>query len=201
MQLSYFQIFGILLALTTIWLDTRENILARPLSLIGTVMSLFVYYPTKLYAKCFLNVIYIFLSIYGWYQWLYGGKDKTPLQVSKITPYTFLCLLLGSSAIAMVMGNILHVFFSANFPYWDSLHTMLALLAQWMLTRKKLESWVVWILADVLYTVVCYYKGLYLFSALHVFYIFLAVYGYCSWHTSYLSQAAMPGASEQKTNA
>jgi nicotinamide mononucleotide transporter len=188
--LTYYQIFGIILAITTIALDTREKVLARPLSLIGTVMALFVYYPTGLYAKCLQNMVNICLHSYGWYQWLYGGKHKNPLQVSKTPPLTLMRMLLASVFATVVLGSFLHRLSHADLPYWDSLHTVICITAQWMLIRKKLECWILWLVADVLYTVVLYYKGLYLFSGLHVFYAFLAINGYRTWYRAYLRQAA-----------
>jgi len=72
-------------------------------------------------------------------------------------------------------------------------HTLLCLTAQWMTARKKLESWILWAIADILYTLVCYYKELYWLSGLHAFYIFLAVHGYRVWRQAYLRQtAALP---------
>jgi nicotinamide mononucleotide transporter len=188
--LVYYQIFGIMLAITTIALDTREKVLARPLSLIGTVMALFVYYPAGLYAKCLQNMVNICLHSYGWYQWLCGGKHKNPLQVSKTPNLTLMHMLLAGVFATIALGSFLHHLFHADLPYWDSLHTVICLTAQWMLIRKKLECWILWLIADVLYTVVLYHKGLYLFSGLHIFYAFLAINGYRTWHRSYLRQTA-----------
>lgn len=191
MQVSFilhYQMLGVIIAVITIALDTQEKILARPLSIIGTLMALFVYYPAGLYAKCLHNVVNLFLNAYGWYQWLYGGKHKTLLQVSKTNVRTLLRMLLTGILGAVALGTLLHQYAHADLPYWDSLHTVMCLTAQWMLVRKKLESWIVWILADVLYVVVLYHKGLYLFSGLHVFYTFLAIYGYQTWRQSYQRQ-------------
>jgi nicotinamide mononucleotide transporter len=188
MQFSFticYQAFGIILAMIVIMLDTQEKVLARPLSIIGTVMSFFLYYPAGLYAKCLHNVANLFLNAYGWYQWLYGGKHKTFLQVSKTNARTLLHMLLVGVLGTATLGTLLHQYSHADLPYWDSLHTVVCLIAQWMLAKKKLENWVLWVLADILYAVVLYYKGLYLFSGLHVFYTFLALYGYQTWYHAY----------------
>ena len=187
-----------MLAVTTIVLDAREKILARPLSLIGTVMSFFVYYPAGLYAKCLLNCLYLVLNVYSWYHWLYGGKHRTLLQVSKTSLITLMRMLLLGILGTFVLGCSLQRLANADLAYWDSLHTVMCLAAQWMLARKKLESWILWIIADVMYSVVCYYKGLYLFSGLHTFFIVLAVNGYRTWCRSYLQQSvATTGTTEQ----
>ena len=177
-----------LLAVITISLDTREKILARPLSIISTILSLFVYYPAGLYAKCLKSMVNICVHSYGWYQWLHRGERQAPLQVSTTRSLTLVCVLLLGGLSTIVLGGLLHRYSSADLPYWDSLHTVLALTAQWMLVRKKLESWILWVAADVLYSVVLYYKGLYVFSGLYVVYIFLASHGYRTWRRSYLRQ-------------
>jgi nicotinamide mononucleotide transporter len=188
MQFSFticYQAFGVTLAMIIIILDTQEKVLARPLSIIGTVMSFFLYYPAGLYAKCLHNVANLFLNAYGWYQWLYGGKHKTFLQVSKTNSRTLLQMLLVGALGTATLGTLLHQYSHADLPYWDSLHTVICLIAQWMLAKKKLENWVLWVLADILYALVLYYKGLYLFSGLHIFYTFLALYGYQTWYHAY----------------
>ena len=198
MQFDFLQIFGVTLGITVIFLDARENLIARPLSLLGGVMALFVYYPSGLYAKCLLNCLYIVLNIYGivlnlygWKQWLYGGKDKAALQVTTTRPIILSYMLLLNVLGTFMLGSALFYFSNADqdFVYWDSWHTLICLMAQWMLVRKKLESWALWVVADILYTVVCYGKGLYLFSGLHFVYIFLAAHGYYKWRKSWRKQA------------
>lgn len=191
MQVSFLEVFGVILAITNIVLDTRQNVWARPLSLLGTTITLYFYYSVGLYAKCLLNCIYIVLHVYGWYQWLYGGKNKTPLQIST-TPYSQLVAwvvvgLLGAGVLGAVLGR----YSNADVPYWDSLHTVLALIAYWLLINKKIETWVVWLFADILYAVVLYYKGIYLFSGLYAFYIILVIHGYHTWRRSYQQTKAL----------
>ncbi len=192
MQIDFLQLFGVTLGITTIFLDARENLLARPLSLIGGIMGIFVYYPAGLYAKCLLSFTYIILNIYGWHQWLYGGKGKSPLQVSSMPPLTLAYMLLLNVLATWGLGSVLSCFPGADqdWVYWDSWHTLICLMAQWMLVKKKLETWALWVIADILYTVVCYGKGLYLFSGLHVVYIFLAGHGYYKWRQSWRKQKA-----------
>ncbi|MHA7877461.1 MAG: nicotinamide riboside transporter PnuC [Bacteroidota bacterium] len=189
---TYYQILGAVFAIVIIVLDTREKALARPLSIISTIISFFVYYPERLYAKCLQSVFNAVFHSYGWYQWLYGGKHKTPLQISKTQPATLVRILLIDALGTVVLGSFLSRYSSAHLPYWDSLHTIIALTAHWLLVRKKLESWLLWVVADAIYAVVLYYKGLYVFCGLYVLFIFLASNGYRTWRQSYLKQAATP---------
>lgn len=191
MQLSlitYYQIAGVALAVATMTLDTRENVLARPFSLLGTAVSLLVYYPAGLYAKCLQSTVNMYLDVYGWYQWLHRRRQNKPLQISKVKPLALVRMMVVSILATIVLGSLLHHYSSADLPYWDSLHTVLALVAHWLLVRKKLECWLVWIVADVLYAIVVYYKGLYFFSGLYVFYTLMAINGYRTWRRSYLDK-------------
>lgn len=184
--LIYFQLFGVTLAVLTIWLDTRENVLARPLTLLGTTMSFYVYYTGELYAKCLHNIANFLLNIYGWHQWLYGGKHQQPLKIGKTSARTLWRMLLITIVGTLVVGKLLQRYTNAAFVYLDSSHTVICLIAQWMLARKKLESWLVWLVADILYVPICYYRGLYLFSGLHALYTLLAIRGYRTWRQSYI---------------
>ena len=181
----YFELFSALFALASVLLSAREKTLTWPISIVCILLGLFVYYEAKLYAKCLLNVTYLGVIAYGWYQWLYGGKNKTPLKVSKITLQTKGILVISGLLGTLGLGTAFATYTDADLPYWDSLHTSFSLVAEWMMAKKKLESWIVWFVLDVSYTGLCYYKGLYLFSALHLLYIFLAVYGYKCWKKAY----------------
>lgn len=183
------QIAFALLAIVNVWLDIRESVWARPLGLFGTILSLFIYYPAKLYAKCLLNIAYIFLNIYGWYQWLYRGAGKTALQVSKTDSSTLVGLVAAGILITLGLGRFLTTYSSAELSYWDSLHTSFCLVAHWLLVNKKLESWLFWLALDVEYAGVCYYRGLYPFVLLRIIYVFMAINGYRSWKRTYCQQA------------
>ena len=125
------------------------------------------------------------MNAYGWYQWVYGGTDETPLQISRVHPRALLYALLACLCGTAVLGNLLYRYSQADLPYWDSLHTAMYLIAQWMLVHKQLESWILWMAADIFYIVVLYHKSLYILGGLHVFYTFLAVYGYYAWRRAY----------------
>ena len=193
MSFDLLEIIGVTLSIITLVLDVHEKVLARPLGLLGGLLSFFVYYPAGLYAKCLLNGFFFFMNVYGWYHWLYGGHRKTPLQVSRTKPRLLAGLLLAGTVGTLVLGSLLrHT--QAVLVYWDALHAMLCLAAQWLLVQKKLESWPLWIVADVLYTILLYHQGLYLFGSLRVLYTLLAINGYRTWHQAY-HQAQKPPAS------
>ncbi len=189
------------LGVGVVLLNAQEKVLAWPLAMVVTILGFFIYYEKSLYAKCVLNIIYLMVGLYGWGQWLYGNQHKTSLQVSTTSLKTMGLLLLSGFLLALFLRSMLVRLTHADLVYEDSVHTALCLVAQWLTARKKLESWILWAIADVLFTVVCYYKKLYWFSGLHVFYLFLAIHGYRSWRQSYLRSvvAIVPTNSEDET--
>jgi len=187
MQFSLIQLLYVTLAIAGIILNTRQRTLAWPVALLSTGLSLHVYYSAGLYSKCLLNCIYITLDIYGWYYWLYGGINKTRPKVSKTSFSQLAVLPILWLTGAWGLGSLFAHYTDASMPYWDSLHTTMAITGQWLTDRKKLESWGVWVLTNIVYAVVLYYKGRYLLSGVHLFYNVLAINGYRAWRQSYLA--------------
>lgn len=191
MEFSFIQFFYVVLAITRFMLDTRQNVLARPLGLLGNFFSIYIYYSTSLYAKCLQKGIFIVLNTYGWYQWLYGGENKAPLKISTTSPRQLVIVAIWILSAAWGLGKVLTLYSSASFPYWDSLPTVMVLMGQWMLMRKKLEAWLLFVPADMLYTALLYFNGLYLLSGLHFFYTILAMNGYRTWLQSYKQEKSL----------
>lgn len=172
-------------AITRSILDTRQNVLARPLALLGNCLSIYIYYSEALYAKSLLKATFLILNAYGWYQWLYGGENKTPLKISKTSRTHWVMLVIWVILAAWGLGTALTRYSDASMPYWDSLPAVMALTGYLMLMRKKLEAWLLFVPTDIIYTTLLYYKGLYLLSGLHLFYTMLAMKGYRMWRQSY----------------
>ena len=82
------------------------------------------------------QVVYFALSLYGWYEWLYGGENRTELHVSRTTRTLGVRLVLVGGASAALLGTLLARFTDAALPYLDSATTSTSLVAQWMMRRK-----------------------------------------------------------------
>lgn len=144
----------------------------------------FVFYEAKLYADMGLQVIYAFLSIYGWYEWLYGGAGRTELHVTRTSRRLGAYLTIIAVAGSALLGTVLRYATDAALPFMDSFLSSTSLVAQWMMTKKKVENWLVWIAVDVLYVGMFTFKGLYLTAGLYAVFLALAVKGYVDWRRS-----------------
>ena len=173
---------GILLI--SVILSAVENIWSWPTAIVGVALYIIVFYEAKLYADMGLQVVYFALSLYGWYEWLYGGENRTELHVSGTTKTLGVRLVVIGVVFAAVLGTLLARFTDAALPYVDSATTSTSLVAQWMMTRKILENWAVWMAVDVVYVGMFIYKHLYLTAGLYTVFFVLAVMGYVQWKRS-----------------
>src|SRR5205085_2591086 len=139
-----------------------------------------------------LQVIYIVLGVLGWYWWLRGGTGKTELPVSRTGVRTAIVLasLLAVSTAGLAVG-LARVNDAA--PFWDALTTVLSLVAQYMLSRKLIENWFVWMTADVIYVALYVYKHLNLTAGLYAIFFALCVAGFLHWRASLRVQYGAPG--------
>ena len=184
------ELFGAILGALSVYLSVRQNIWSWPTAIINVTVYAVVFYHAKLYADAGLQVIYAVLSIYGWYEWLHGGEHRTALRVTRTSPRLGALLtgiaLVGSAA----LGTLLSRTTDAALPFMDSFLSSTSLVAQWMMTRKKLENWLVWIGVDVLYVGVFIYRHLYITAALYAVFLALAVRGYVDWRRSMVELAS-----------
>ena len=179
-------VFGVV----SVFLSTRQNIWSWPTAIVNVGLYIFVFFGAKLYADTGLQVVYVVLNAYGWYHWLYGGKNRTGLAVSR-TPARLGVLLVGIGlAATAVIGTLLARTTDASLPYIDSMTTSTSLVAQWMMTRKLLENWLIWVAVDVVYIGMYIYKSLYITAILYFVFLVLSAMGYVQWRKSLRKQTA-----------
>jgi nicotinamide mononucleotide transporter len=173
--------FGII----SVYLSVRQNIWSWATAIVNVLLYFLVFRQAKLYADMGLQLVYFALSVYGWYEWLYGGTDRTVLKVSRATPKMSLVLATVVMVSVAVLGTLFARATDAALPYLDSTTASTSLAAQWMMTRKVLENWAVWIAVDVVYVGMFIYKSLYLTAGLYAVFIVLAAMGWAQWKRSY----------------
>jgi len=178
------EVLAVITGIISVYLSTRENIWSWPTALVNVALYFVVFYETKLYADMGLQVVYFILSLYGWYEWLYGGENRTELHVSRSSQALGARLAMIGIACVAVLGTVLARFTDAALPYIDSATASTSLVAQWMMTRKILENWAVWIVVDVVYIAMFVFKRLYLTAGLYAVFLVLAVMGYIQWKRS-----------------
>jgi nicotinamide mononucleotide transporter len=176
------EVSGAVLGLVYIFLSIRQNILTWPVGLLTSALYIVVFFESKLYADMALQVYYVGVSIYGWYYWLKGNPEKeNDLPVSSI-PRRFLVPLLSVSVMMfLIIALILKNYTDSPVPFWDAFITAFSLTATWMLARKYIENWLVWIVVDLISTGLYVAKGLWPTVILFAVYTVMATIGYVQW--------------------
>lgn len=167
--------------LACVWLTVRQNIWCWPTGLIQVLLYIVVFYHVKLYSDAILQVIYVILCLQGWYQWLHGGKDRGTLTVTALNGLGTAGWVIVAAVTTAAWGWMMASFTDAAIPYGDAFVVMASLAAQWLMNRKKLQSWFFWIAADIAAIGVYFRKDLYPTSLLYAVFLGLAIAGYFTW--------------------
>ena len=175
------EVAGFLTGALCVWLVARQNAWNWPIGILNNLAFLVLFATSGLYADSGLQVVYVGLALYGWWAWLRGGVDRTPLPVNRTTPAQWWWLLAAGVAGTLLLVWVLTTYSDSTVPWADSATTVLSLLATWGQTRKKVECWWLWIAADVIYVPLYAYKDLWLTAILYVGFIALCVLGLRNW--------------------
>ena len=167
----------------SVYLSTRQNIWSWPTAIVNVALYAIVFFQGRLYGQMGLQPIYLALSVYGWYQWLHGGAQRGELRVTRATPRLLATLAVLNVAAWIALAAILRQT-DAALPWLDALLTTTSLVAQWMMTRKILENWMLWIAVDIVYVPMFISQHLYATALLYAAFLVLAVMGVVEWRRS-----------------
>jgi nicotinamide mononucleotide transporter len=186
---NWTEILGFITGAACVWLLVKENIWTWPLGIANNIFYIFVFLESGLYADMGLQFVYIAISIYGWWNWLHGGKDRSALTVNRASASE----LAGYAAMAGVATGalywLLHRYTPSTVPLADGLTTALFLTAQYMMSRKVVQNWWFWITGDVLVIGLYLYKHLYLTSVLYAVFLVMCIAGLIEWQRALRSPA------------
>ncbi|MEW6281039.1 MAG: nicotinamide riboside transporter PnuC [Candidatus Eremiobacterota bacterium] len=193
------ELIAFVLITVNVWLTVRQNVLCWPVGAVGVIFYFVVFLRARLYADASLQVVYFVLQFYGWYQWLFGGRklpaedeagpvggetappDSTELKVTHTPPQEAAVLAVLTVVLGAGIGSFMNHFTNAAAPYVDATQTSLSLAAQWMMARKYLESWSLWILVNVISVPLYLSRQLYPTTVLYAILLVMAILGYYEW--------------------
>lgn len=181
--MDYIEIFGAATGLIYLYFEIKQKIWLWPLGIITSSFYIYIFYTSKFYADMSLQVYYLAISIYGWYHWLHGGckSTKTELPVTHITQKKAIMLLTITIALFVGLWAILDKLTDSPVPIGDAFTTALSITATWMLARKIIEHWYLWVIVNAVSLGLYVYKGLYPTSVLFLFNTIMSVVGYYQW--------------------
>ncbi len=180
--MNYLEIIGTAIGVVYLYLEYKASAWLWVASIAMPAVYLAVYYEAGLYADFGISIYYILASVYGLVCWLKGAHTGSrPLPISHTPKSLYLPLTIISAAIFAAIGLILSRFTDSTVPWADAFTTSLSIVALWMLARKYVGQWLVWIVVDVASSALYVYKGLWFTAALYLAYAVIAVFGYRKW--------------------
>lgn len=191
LQTSLLEIISFLLAIAMVLLNIRQSAWAWLFAIASSALYAMVFYDARIYGDMVLQFIFIAVSLWGIYQWLFGGPDHQGVAVSRLSRRGWgmvaIVWLLAYACIAM----LLHAFTDSDVVHIDAFLTAGSLLAQFLLTRKTLENWHLWLVIDSLYVGLYMVKHLYLTAGLYALFGVLAVLGLRAWKQSLAAEVRL----------
>jgi len=177
------ELLGAILGILYIRFSIRQSILTWPTGLLTSLLYVVVFSKSALYAAMGLQVYYVVISVYGWYYWLKGknANNKSLLPVRSTNKKMWVKIGIISILIYSVILFILIKFSDSEVPYMDSLTTSLSIVATWMLAKKYIENWIIWIFVDFVSIGLYIYMSLWPTVALFIVYTIMAFFGYIEW--------------------
>ena len=190
---NYVEVLGVVTSLVYLYFSVRQIIWLWPFGIISSALFILIFFNSKFYADMGLQVYYLGVSIYGWIYWSRGAVDqneKSTLPVCRISRQ--LAMVLSVTGIVIMLGivYVLKNFTDSDVPWGDGFTTAGSIVATWMLARKVLEHWLVWVVVDSVAAGLYFYKGLYPPFLLYVIFTIIAVVGYFQWKRSLSENSA-----------
>ncbi|MEE1942887.1 nicotinamide riboside transporter PnuC [Streptomyces sp. TRM 70361] len=192
---SWTEVLGFGSGALCVWLVARQHIANWPIGIANNLFFILLFTGAGLYADAGLQIVYIALAVYGWWSWVTGGPAAAGgrLPVTRTTARTWWVLLPATAAATAALTLLLDRATDSTVPFWDALTTALSLAATYGQCRKKVESWYLWIAADVVYVPLYAHKGLYLTALLYLGFMALCVVGLLGWRRELAGREAREG--------
>jgi nicotinamide mononucleotide transporter len=201
--MSYVELIGTVLYLWSVWLISKRRVLTWPIGIVSVILYMALFYQIRLYSDTLEQVYYLGASIYGWWMW-----NKSPKNDGQITDVgysnrrtVFLWIVL-TAIVSIVTGffmSRIHILFpvifpdAASFPYLDAITTIMSFSAMWLMAQKKTESWIYWIIVDVIGIGLYFVKDVKFISVLYVILLILAINGLRTWNkTAKTNKVSLP---------
>jgi len=180
-QTSAIELFAVFFGMLSVWSMKKENTLAFPFGILNVLTYVYIFFQSKLYANAGINAFFFLMSVYGWYNWTRKVGEKGTLRISQCSKTE---LVLNSLAIILfffLIRWLLIRYTESQVPSWDAFTTAVYMVAQWLLSRKKIENWILWIAADTIMIVLCAVEHLYFTSFQYLVFTIIAVLGFFEW--------------------
>lgn len=175
-------IFGIL----SVWYAKKANILVYPTGIICTIITVYLLYINQYFGDMMMNFYYSVMSIYGWWNWSRKKGNKYVVPISRTNhkeKFVGIFMFIATMIVTYLVYKGFN--YTIEIPnYIDIVTSGIFFTAMWYMANKKLESWTLWIIADIITIPLYAYRGLGMLSLQYLVFTILAIQGYIEWKKS-----------------
>ena len=179
---TWLEIGAFVLSLWMVLANMRVQLIAWPLAIVSSLAYLLLFAHSKLYGEAGLQVLFVVVAGWGWWQWRYGRQaDGAALKVRYLSSRARWLLAAATLAAWPLLGLLLLRVTDTDVPFWDALPTAGSVAGQWLLGRQYVENWPVWVAVNAVSIALFAYKGLWLTVVLYALFLLLALVGWRAW--------------------
>ncbi|WP_256002448.1 nicotinamide riboside transporter PnuC [Pedobacter deserti] len=180
---------GVITGFACIYLAAKEKVLSWPVSIVSVLTYAWVFYDARMYGDMILQFYFLLTAFYGWFYWN-RTTEQPQKAVTSLRLRDWVFAIISVSLLSVLLGLFLDHFTNSDVPYADGYCTAMSFVAQYLLTRKVLQNWVMWIIVDLCYIPLYIYKNLNLSAVFYAFLIVIAFKGYSDWKKTYVNQTS-----------
>jgi nicotinamide mononucleotide transporter len=175
------EVIAVLFGLTCVWFMKKESVLAFPFGIVNVLIYVYIFFTAGLFANASINAYFFLMSLYGWFTWSRRDGNEPALKIGRCSKTELILNALAIAGLFVIIRLVLVRFTESRVPEWDAATTAVYMVAQWLLSRKKIENWILWISADVVMIGLCAWEGLYFSSFQYLVFTLIAILGFREW--------------------
>jgi nicotinamide mononucleotide transporter len=179
---TWAELLAFALSLAMVVCNIRVNVLGWPLAIAASLLYGLLFWDSRLYGESALQLFFVAVALWGWWQWLRGRQaDGAGLRVRFLSRRGRLALLAAVALAWPLLASLLRQATDSDVPWWDALPTTGSVAGQWLLGRKYVENWPVWVAVNAVSIGLFAWKGLWLTALLYLLFLLMALWGWRAW--------------------
>ena len=182
-QTSYLELIAVAFGLTCVWFMKKESLLSFPLGIVNVLIYVYIFFAARLFANAAINGFFFIMSVYGWYNWTRKDRREHTIRITRCSKPDLLLNAMAIIVFFIIIRIVLVRYTESKIPSWDAITTAIYMVAQLLLSRKKIENWILWIFADTVMIGLCVWEGLYFSSFQYLVFTIIAIFGFREWRT------------------
>ncbi len=163
----------------------QKNVWNFPCGLVMVSLYATIFFETRLYSEALLQVFFFCVQLFGWWKWYHAIADEGELVVEWSSPRVLVLCLVATVVLALLLGTAMHTWTNAAAPYPDATVAAASVVAQFLLSYRRIENWVYWVAIDCMAIVLYMWRGLNLTAGLYIVMLMMSAFGLISWMRSH----------------